>query len=255
MENKVKPESQGRGGPMTPAGFLGKGGVEPGWFENSQSSFSQGKLMEHGHHLEPVYTHRDTKMSFLRREIFVLHKVLPEGVQVQETGQRDDRRERNQASQGGLGRALWFSSSINLPMQGKQAVTGSWVPETSLGGHHSLPSGPSQEASEGTSLANLLPKDPHLLTGYSLGFSIGVGTTRLEYPAWRIGGSKPKVATQGGGEDRDYKRQNPTMFAWEIRDRLAEGVQTMTLCPVSAPSTGERTPQPGTGVPWALGES
>ena len=30
----------------------------------------------------------------------MLHKVLPEGVQVQETGQRDDRRERNQASQG-----------------------------------------------------------------------------------------------------------------------------------------------------------
>ncbi|KAF5926104.1 hypothetical protein HPG69_011230 [Diceros bicornis minor] len=41
-----------------------------------------------------------------------------------------------------------------------------------------------------------------------------------------IGGSKPKVATPKVVEKiGDYKRQNPTMFAWEIRDRLlAEGV-------------------------------
>ena len=41
-----------------------------------------------------------------------------------------------------------------------------------------------------------------------------------------IGGSKPKVATPKVVEKiADYKRQNPTMFAWEIRDRLlAEGV-------------------------------
>ncbi|XP_041726638.1 paired box protein Pax-2a isoform X2 [Coregonus clupeaformis] len=36
-----------------------------------------------------------------------------------------------------------------------------------------------------------------------------------------IGGSKPKVATPKVVDKiTDYKRQNPTMFAWEIRDRL-----------------------------------
>ncbi|XP_059407852.1 paired box protein Pax-5-like isoform X3 [Carassius carassius] len=36
-----------------------------------------------------------------------------------------------------------------------------------------------------------------------------------------IGGSKPKVATPKVVDKiADYKRQNPTMFAWEVRDRL-----------------------------------
>ena len=36
-----------------------------------------------------------------------------------------------------------------------------------------------------------------------------------------IGGSKPKVATPGVvNKIAEYKQQNPTMFAWEIRDRL-----------------------------------
>ena len=41
-----------------------------------------------------------------------------------------------------------------------------------------------------------------------------------------IGGSKPKVATPPVVDKiANYKRQNPTMFAWEIRDRLlAEGI-------------------------------
>ena len=41
-----------------------------------------------------------------------------------------------------------------------------------------------------------------------------------------IGGSKPKVATGPVvNKIADYKRANPTMFAWEIRDRLlSEGV-------------------------------
>ena len=41
-----------------------------------------------------------------------------------------------------------------------------------------------------------------------------------------IGGSKPKVATPHVVDTiSKYKKDNPTMFAWEIRDRLlAEGV-------------------------------
>lgn len=41
-----------------------------------------------------------------------------------------------------------------------------------------------------------------------------------------IGGSKPKVATPTVVEAiADFKRQNPTMFAWEIKERLiVEGI-------------------------------
>ncbi|XP_046370169.1 paired box protein Pax-6-like [Haliotis rufescens] len=48
-----------------------------------------------------------------------------------------------------------------------------------------------------------------------------------------IGGSKPKVATPGVvSKIEDLKRNNPTMFAWEIRDRLlAEGVCTQSNLP------------------------
>ena len=36
-----------------------------------------------------------------------------------------------------------------------------------------------------------------------------------------IGGSKPKVATPNVVDAiAGYKKQNPTMFAWEIRERL-----------------------------------
>ncbi|XP_046649613.1 paired box protein Pax-2-A-like isoform X5 [Daphnia pulicaria] len=46
------------------------------------------------------------------------------------------------------------------------------------------------------------------------------------FKAGVIGGSKPKVATPHVVDAiADYKRENPTMFAWEIRDRLlAEGI-------------------------------
>lgn len=41
-----------------------------------------------------------------------------------------------------------------------------------------------------------------------------------------IGGSKPKVATPTVVDAiSDYKRRNPTMFAWEIKERLiADGI-------------------------------
>ena len=45
------------------------------------------------------------------------------------------------------------------------------------------------------------------------------------FKAGVIGGSKPKVATPHVVDTiAKYKKENPTMFAWEIRDRLlAEG--------------------------------
>jgi len=48
-----------------------------------------------------------------------------------------------------------------------------------------------------------------------------------------IGGSKPKVATPHVVDAiSKYKKDNPTMFAWEIRDRLlAEGVCTQDNVP------------------------
>jgi len=46
------------------------------------------------------------------------------------------------------------------------------------------------------------------------------------FKAGVIGGSKPKVATPLVVDAiANYKRENPTMFAWEIRDRLlSEGI-------------------------------
>ncbi|PVD21998.1 hypothetical protein C0Q70_17801 [Pomacea canaliculata] len=48
-----------------------------------------------------------------------------------------------------------------------------------------------------------------------------------------IGGSKPKVATPSVvAKIEELKRDNPTMFAWEIRDRLlSEGVCSQSNVP------------------------
>jgi 'Paired box' domain len=49
-----------------------------------------------------------------------------------------------------------------------------------------------------------------------------------------IGGSKPKVATNGVVDQIiRYKRDNPTMFAWEIKERL---LKDQVCSPESVPS-------------------
>ncbi|XP_018015569.1 mucin-5AC isoform X2 [Hyalella azteca] len=52
-------------------------------------------------------------------------------------------------------------------------------------------------------------------------------------PSGMIGGSKPKVATpQVVNKIESYKRENPTIFAWEIRDKLiSENVCTTNTAP------------------------
>ena len=66
--------------------------------------------------------------------------------------------------------------------------------------------------------------DLHVLCVFALSLSRYYETG--SFKAGVIGGSKPKVATPHVVDAiADYKRENPTMFAWEIRDRLlAEGI-------------------------------
>ncbi|KAG8321385.1 Paired box protein Pax-5 [Homalodisca vitripennis] len=68
------------------------------------------------------------------------------------------------------------------------------------------------------------------------------------FKAGVIGGSKPKVATAPVVDAiANYKRENPTMFAWEIRDRLlAEGICSQDNVPsvssINSSRGGDRPP-------------
>lgn len=57
-------------------------------------------------------------------------------------------------------------------------------------------------------------------------FQFTAGSLR---PPGIIGGSKPKVATPTVvAKIEQYKRENPTIFAWEIRERLISEGKTST---------------------------
>jgi hypothetical protein len=62
-----------------------------------------------------------------------------------------------------------------------------------------------------------------------------------------IGGSKPRVATTPVvSKIADYKRECPSIFAWEIRDRLlSEGVCTNDNIPSVSTSPSPKPDYPG----------
>lgn len=78
------------------------------------------------------------------------HKAALAGAQTQETGQRDDGKDRSQVSLGEVyRREFWFGSGRNLPMQGKQAVPGTACWRPALGARFNPPA-PPQKPRRGT---------------------------------------------------------------------------------------------------------
>ena len=75
------------------------------------------------------------------------------------------------------------------------------------------------------------PTTPNIIPPSRVGNSITPppGTTGSGRQPGMIGGSKPKVATpEVVGKIESYKRENPTIFAWEIREKLiSEGKLTL----------------------------
>ncbi|KAK4305828.1 hypothetical protein Pmani_022298 [Petrolisthes manimaculis] len=70
----------------------------------------------------------------------------------------------------------------------------------------------------------------HVLSQHTAAMAKLLGTIR---PPGMIGGSKPKVATpQVVNKIEQYKRENPTIFAWEIREKLiSDSVCTNSTAP------------------------
>ncbi|XP_047522916.1 paired box protein Pax-6-like isoform X1 [Pieris napi] len=113
-------------------------------------------------------------------------------------------------------------------------------PSSSGGGSSSLyPGGASHPLSSLLSQQRLLELSRFGLRHYDIAHHVLsqqgavtklLGTLR---PPGLIGGSKPKVATPAVvSKIEQYKRENPTIFAWEIRERLiSEGVCTNATAP------------------------
>uniref|UniRef100_A0A182LWH7 Paired domain-containing protein n=1 Tax=Anopheles culicifacies TaxID=139723 RepID=A0A182LWH7_9DIPT len=77
----------------------------------------------------------------------------------------------------------------------------------------------------------MVPFVPPSCRHFKAASTVPKGTLR---PPGLIGGSKPKVATPAVvSKIEQYKRENPTIFAWEIRERLiSEGKCNETQEPI-----------------------
>ena len=87
------------------------------------------------------------------------------------------------------------------------------------------------------SAAGRVPPPPLIPTGAAPVAPPGVGVQPPHPPHTQpgrqpgmIGGSKPKVATpEVVGKIESYKRENPTIFAWEIREKLISDGKTVII--------------------------
>ncbi|OWR46504.1 hypothetical protein KGM_215998 [Danaus plexippus plexippus] len=128
------------------------------------------------------------------------------------------------------------AASITQPLNISPNVP---VSPSSSGGTNTLYAGASHPLSSLLSQQRLLELSRFGLRHYDIAHHVLsqqgavtklLGTLR---PPGLIGGSKPKVATPAVvSKIEQYKRENPTIFAWEIRERLiSEGVCTNATAP------------------------